>query len=324
MAARNLPAMRSLAGEPYARYVVGPDGKKRAEWTGLVEFRPDRLRAPLRWREPKTIFVCPHGDLFHERVTAEQIAAVFGVMAACPQHTFIVPTTRAARRREWYAWLAVQIERSRSVFPDDSAGWIARHLTTNRARHFGAPSKVQASGDAWPPPNVWDLTSCSTQAEVDALWPIAADTPSAHRGLSIEPLIEGVRLDDDRKITFCNFGEGIVAGDCSHGFGACRPRTHLDYAEVVIAGGESGSEARPCDVAWLRSLRDQCKAAGVPFMCKQLGTRPLTLARECGRGGPIEGTEELAEMLLVDDSGADPSEWPADLRVRELPWKVRA
>jgi protein gp37 len=39
----------------------------------------------------------------------------------------------------------------------------------------------------------------------------------------------------------------------------------------VIAGGESGPEARPTDPEWFRSLRDQCKASGVPFLFKQWG-----------------------------------------------------
>ena len=43
----------------------------------------------------------------------------------------------------------------------------------------------------------------------------------------------------------------------------------------VIAGGESGPGARPCDVAWVRSIQDQCKAAKVPVFIKQLGSNPV-------------------------------------------------
>ena len=39
----------------------------------------------------------------------------------------------------------------------------------------------------------------------------------------------------------------------------------------VVAGGESGPKARPTHPDWFRSLRDQCKAAGVPFLFKQWG-----------------------------------------------------
>jgi protein gp37 len=45
-------------------------------------------------------------------------------------------------------------------------------------------------------------------------------------------------------------------------------RTRLDW---VIVGGESGKNARPMHPQWARDLRDQCKAAGVPFFFKQWG-----------------------------------------------------
>ena len=41
----------------------------------------------------------------------------------------------------------------------------------------------------------------------------------------------------------------------------------------VIAGGESGADARPMDPGWVVDLRDQCVAAGVPFFFKQWGGR---------------------------------------------------
>jgi protein gp37 len=45
----------------------------------------------------------------------------------------------------------------------------------------------------------------------------------------------------------------------------------LDGIHWVIVGGESGPHARPMDPAWVRSLRDQCRHAGVPFFFKQWG-----------------------------------------------------
>lgn len=41
----------------------------------------------------------------------------------------------------------------------------------------------------------------------------------------------------------------------------------------VIVGGESGHGARPMDLDWVRSVRDQCRAAKVPFFFKQLVER---------------------------------------------------
>jgi protein gp37 len=45
----------------------------------------------------------------------------------------------------------------------------------------------------------------------------------------------------------------------------------LDGISWVIVGGESGFNARPSNAAWFRSIRDQCKAVGVPFHFKQFG-----------------------------------------------------
>ena len=77
-------------------------------------------------------------------------------------------------------------------------------------------------------------------------------------------------------------------------------RTGRPSISWLVAGGESGPGARPCELAWLRQLRDQCAETATPFFCKQLGT---VLGREIGAG--IKG----------GDWGA----WPEDLRVREFP-----
>lgn len=53
------------------------------------------------------------------------------------------------------------------------------------------------------------------------------------------------------------------------------PLPHLNLSGVhwAIAGGESGPGARPIEVDWIRSIRDQCTAAGVAFHFKQWGGR---------------------------------------------------
>jgi protein gp37 len=49
------------------------------------------------------------------------------------------------------------------------------------------------------------------------------------------------------------------------------PRLNLAGIHWVIVGGESGPRARPMDAEWVRAIRDQCNAAGVPFFFKQWG-----------------------------------------------------
>lgn len=46
---------------------------------------------------------------------------------------------------------------------------------------------------------------------------------------------------------------------------------NLERIDWVIVGGESGPGARPMDSSWVIDIRDQCRAAGVPFFFKQWG-----------------------------------------------------
>lgn len=100
-----------------------------------------------------------------------------------------------------------------------------------------------------PLPNVWIGTTITSQAEADRDIPKLLALPAAVRFLSVEPLLGAVSLD-----SFPIYGED--------------ERQLLNW---VIVGGESGSNARPMHPNWARSLRDQCAAAGVPFLFKQWG-----------------------------------------------------
>jgi len=70
-------------------------------WNGQVRLNEEWLDQPPRWKRPRRIFVCAHGDLFAENVPDEWIDQVFAVMAQAPQHTFQVLTKRAKRMREY-------------------------------------------------------------------------------------------------------------------------------------------------------------------------------------------------------------------------------
>ncbi len=77
-----------------------------------------------------------------------------------------------------------------------------------------------------------------------------------------------------------------------------------------IVGGESGPGARPCELSWMQSIVKQCQAAKVPVFVKQIGSNPYWKEYEMGRARP------------GDRKGGDMSEWPEDLRVREMPIKL--
>lgn len=106
-------------------------------------------------------------------------------------------------------------------------------------------------GDYWPLPNVWLGVSAEDQKRADLRIPALLDTPAAVRFISAEPLLGPIDLsrfveDDGEKFD-------------------------LPPLSWVIVGGESGPGARPMHPDWARSLRDQCVAAGVPFLFKQWG-----------------------------------------------------
>lgn len=97
----------------------------------------------------------------------------------------------------------------------------------------------------------------------------------------------------------------------------------------VIVGGESGPGARPFDLAWARSIVRQCREAGVAVFCKQIGAHAVEIEEVCPAGGGCGLDEcsmgcrykraEVQRWTTCDRAGADPSEWPTDLRVQEFP-----
>ena len=203
---------------------------------------PEHLAAPLRWRRPRRVFVNSMSDLFHESLTNEQIAAVFGVMAASPRHTFQVLTKRAARMREWFEWYE----------GESGAGATPLAAILAARDHVGALASRDHEFGPWPLPHVWIGVSVENQAAADERIPELLRTPAAVRWLSCEPLIGPVDL------------------------AAASPnaRSLVEDLDWIVAGCESGPGARPCDVAWLRSLRDQCATAGVAYFLKQAKHTP--------------------------------------------------
>ena len=108
----------------------------------------------------------------------------------------------------------------------------------------------------WPFENVHlGLTVCN-QEEADVKIPIFLQVPGK-KFLSIEPMLGPIDL--------CNVTDCLCHCD---GCLNMSPNTRID---AVILGGETGPGARPMNPDWVRSVRDQCAAAGVPFFFKQWG-----------------------------------------------------
>lgn len=276
------------------------------DWTGEVRTLPERLSVPLRWRKPSRVFVDSMSDLFHPSVPFDFIAAVFGVMAATPHHTYQVLTKRPERAREFFVWLEWR------VHDTSMPGSLMR--TTEWARREGIcyaldehakvhvkelrDGAIRWAGGAWPLPNVWLGTSVEDQATADARVPELLQCPAALRFVSYEPALGPV---DFRRV----MAHGTLA-----------PRRGHESLRWIIVGGESGNGARSFDIAWARNVIEQARGTGCRVFVKQLGADPRQ--HVAPTGAPDDGGDMIA-LDLVDPKGGNPDEWPEDLRVREMP-----
>lgn len=111
------------------------------------------------------------------------------------------------------------------------------------------------------PPHIWIGTSVENQEYADLRIPYLLRIPARVRFLSCEPMLGPVDLG------FCLNGYDWSKFP-DNGDGVTYPYIGPNW---VIVGGESGHGARVCSPVWVRSLRDQCKAAGIPFFFKQWG-----------------------------------------------------
>ena len=248
-----------------------------------VTFHADKLDQPLRWRKRRRVFVCSMGDLFHKDVQFEWIARIWDTIFDCmitrPGHRFLVLTKRPERILEYKDWLG----------------------------------RVQ--GRRFDYENVWLGVTAENQEMADLRIPILLQIPAAVRFVSIEPMLGPV-----------DFGIGDYSehgwlkgwhceaehdprcdGSCSIG---CPVPVQVENAKLdwVIVGGETGPGARPMHPEWVRSVRDQCQAAGVPFFFKSWGAgRPEAHDEpNCQAVGLIpNGRNRILDGRTHDDLGGE-------------------
>lgn len=164
--------------------------------------------------------------------------------------------------------------------PGNRHRWL--WLTKRPERMLRFSSWLQQRGFTWPR-NLWVGTSVTAQANVKRLRPLlTVGDDATRRFVSVEPQVEAIEFPDD----------------------------HLRGLHWVIQGGQSRQGGQSCaevpafSLAWARDLRDQCARLGVPYFLKQAGSRP---------------TDGDNELKLQDRHGGAWEEWPADLRVRQVP-----
>lgn len=186
-----------------------------------------------------------------------------------------------------------------------------QHTFQVLTKHAGRMRQLLAhdlpyEGPEWPLRNVWIGVTVEDQQRAHKRIPELLLTPAARRWLSVEPMLEAIdlrriRLPADGRLALCSGG---------------KPPARVDW---VVCGGESAQTretTRPFDIGWARDLQRQCRAAGVAFFMKQLGSKPLPAA--------LEGT--VMRFTLPKPPGKssrykwhEPEYWPEDLRVQEFP-----
>lgn len=254
-------------------------------WTGEVRFNEEWLDQPLRWKRPRRIFVCAHGDLFHESVPDEWIDRVFAVMALAPHHTFQVLTKRAERMRGYLTDDDLNHRISAALGSMLDGDWIWDHSRLRPAidglidafigHRMTDDDLVEYLPAPMPLPNVWLGVSAEDQARADQRIPHLLETPAAVRFVSLEPLLGAINLNG----LYSQFV--LEGGGIEQRWDSCLDGRRFNIwsesdddaprLDWVIVGGESGPGAGPMHPDWLRSLRDQCTTAGVPFFFKQWG-----------------------------------------------------
>lgn len=192
----------------------------------------------------RRVFCASLADVFDNEVPDQWRADLFALIEATPNLDWLLLTKRVGNVR--------------AMAPLPWIGGPVQHGPDSSNMHGGWPA------------NVWLGATICNQAEADRDIPKLLRVPAAVRFLSIEPMLGPIDLEYPESLypkgpPMCCSGQ-----DCG-----CRgqpieaPMIH--GVNWVIVGGESGPHARPMHPDWARSLRDQCAAAGVPFLFKQWG-----------------------------------------------------
>lgn len=258
------------------------DANGKAHWTGKIATAPDKLREPLSWRKPRMVFVNSMSDLFHEDVPEEYILSVFDVMRRC---TWAGGQNcgRIGGSGHTFQVLTKRADRAADVLSRMCWDGEALNLEGRGCPHLKLTDQI------------WIGLSVEDQQRADERIPHLLRTPARVRFLSCEPLLGPIE-----------FSNVTNRSDAIEQLG----KKALDGIDWVIVGGESGPGARPCNIAWIRSIVRQCRAAGVACFVKQVGALPC-VDQHSDKGAFY--------ALLKDPKGGNPEEWPEDLRVREWP-----
>jgi protein gp37 len=163
----------------------------------------------------------------------------------------------------------------------EAAEWITNNRRADYDRFRALAGWLVAWINGNPPADVWLGATVVNQEEADRDISKLLATPARVRFLSMEPLLGPVSFRWAPWVPLVNG----------------RELDGLRGVDWVIVGGESGPGARPMHPDWARHLRDQCAAAGVPFLFKQVGSAvPVETDVDCDHGPTVYPLDESVEL----------------------------
>ena len=219
---------------------------------------------PMGWKKPRLAVLTGMFDPFDDAFPVEQLDRLLSVILACAvfdnrPHTFQIATRFPERMREYFAarspaehLKAWAIAGDKAIHCDDGDVFFSEYVC-GQTCHDWDDDGGNSSGSEYKPwgytdklfplPNLWLGVVVQNQADADNRLPVLFETPAAIRWAHASPLIGSVDL------------------------------TKLAHARLdwVVAAGEVGPHARPVNPQWVRSLRDQCASASVPFNFERWG-----------------------------------------------------
>lgn len=251
------------------------------------ELNEKALYAPICDKKPHVYAMQWMGDLFHEDVPDKFRNKAYGMMALCPQHTFLALTKRP---NNMATYINLQDGDREPITGCGTRKMVTLHAldiccesiannpkaTTGHGLTIGENNVIKV----WPLPNVWHGLTVCNQQEADEKIPVFLQVPGK-KFLSIEPLLGEINItpyigymahhckcgwhDDERRLF--PQGKRFYCPECGS--------YTDDYRAIhsVILGGETGPHARPMHPDWVRHVRDDCEMAGVPFFLKFLNKK---------------------------------------------------
>lgn len=265
-------------------------------------------------------------DPFAAAVPADVVARLFRLIDATPNLIWVIRTEHPERVRDAVPWCTNGASESSSSFH----AWQCRR-------------------------NLWLAATVTSQAEADERVPellrlrdlcgrLVVDVVPTEE---IDLLIDGEcsawacgQCGSREVDTEIAVGDGDVSTYECHAcdyVGGGEDAEWIPLIDLVTIRGEIGKDARPTHTAHVRSLVRQCKNASVPVWVERLGSVPVTKCPECYGTSKLTKIQEVGgpsfmintclgrcrngvvRAPILDRNGADPSEWPEDLRVWEVP-----